>query len=141
MFSSMSKPTAAYERVSLDTSIESADPHRLILMLFDGAAAALNAAKFSMQNNDIPAKGAAISKAIDIIDNGLHASLDVEAGGELAERLAALYEYMASRLIWANLKNDKAVLEEVQGLLGEIHDAWRQIAPDKQQGAAPPGAS
>lgn len=135
MFATMGKPTAAYAQVSLDTSVEGADPHRLILILFDGASAALNSAKFFMQDNNIPAKGAAISKAIDIITNGLLASLDVEAGGELGERLAALYEYMSSRLLWANLKNDLVVLEEVRGLLEEIHDAWRQIEPNKQQDA------
>lgn len=135
MFTSMGKPTAAYERVSLDTSIESADPHRLILMLFDGAAAALNTAKFSMQDNNIPAKGVAISKAIDIITNGLQASLDIEAGGELAERLAALYEYMTERLLFANLKNSVAALNEVSELLAGLRDAWAQIAPGEQAAA------
>lgn len=131
----MGKPTAAYERVSLDTSIESADPHRLILMLFDGAVAALNTAKFSMQDNNIPAKGVAISKAIDIITNGLLASLDIEAGGELAERLAALYEYMTERLLFANLKNSVAALNEVSELLAGLRDAWAQIAPSEQAAA------
>lgn len=135
MFTSMGKPTAAYERVSLDTSIESADPHRLILMLFDGAVAALNTAKFSMQDNNIPAKGVAISKAIDIITNGLLASLDIEAGGELAERLAALYEYMTERLLFANLKNSVAALNEVSELLAGLRDAWAQIAPSEQAAA------
>lgn len=133
MFASMNKPTAAYAQVDLATSVESADPHKLILLLFDGATAALNTAKFAMNEGDIPAKGKAISKAIDIITNGLQASLDLEAGGDLAERLAALYEYMSSRLLWANLKNDMVVLDEVRGLLAEIHGAWREIAPDKQQ--------
>lgn len=133
MFGSMNNPTDAYRKVDLNTSLQSADPHRLILMLFEGAAAALNTAKFAMHNGDIPAKGAAISKAIDIITNGLLVSLDQEAGGDLAMRLAALYEYMSSRLLWANLKNDMVVLEEVQGLLNDIHEAWREIAPDKQQ--------
>lgn len=128
----MGRPTAAYEQVSLSTSIESADPHRLILLLFEGATAALNSAKFLMQDGNIPGKGAAISKAIDIITNGLQASLDLEQGGELAERLAALYEYMSSRLLWANMKNDVHALDEVLMLLGEIHDAWKQIAPNKQ---------
>lgn len=137
MFASMGKPTAAYEQVSLSTSIESADPHRLILMLFEGATAALNSAKFCIKDGNIPAKGASISKAIDIITNGLQASLDLKAGGELAERLAALYEYMSSRLLWANLKNDVAVLDEVLALLGEIHDAWRQIGPDGQKQGHP----
>lgn len=135
MFSMANKPAAAYQQVSLESSVEGADPHRLILLLFDGAAAALNAAKFHMQEKNIPAKGAAISKAIDIITNGLQASLDTEAGGDLAVRLGALYDYMASRLLWANLKNDMVVLEEVCGLLEEIHDAWRQIDPKKQQGS------
>lgn len=129
----MRKPTAAYEQVGVTTSVEAADPHRLILLLFEGAAAALNSAKFLMQDGDIPGKGAAISKAIDIINNGLNASLNPEQGGELAERLAALYEYMTSRLLWANMKNDRAALDEVSALLGEIHDAWRQIAPTNEQ--------
>lgn len=133
MFTSMGRATAAYEQVSLTTSIESADPHRLILLLFEGATAALNSAKFLMQDGNIPGKGAAISKAIDIITNGLQASLNAEQGGELAERLAALYEYMSNRLLWANMKNDSSALDEVLMLLGEIHDAWRQIAPNKQQ--------
>lgn len=128
----MGRPAAAYEQVSLSTSIESADPHRLILLLFEGATAALNSAKFFMQDGNIPAKGAAISKAIDIITNGLQASLDLEQGGELAERLSALYEYMTSRLLWSNMKSDIAALDEVLMLLGEIHDAWKQIAPNKQ---------
>ena len=139
MFATMNKPTAAYAQVGLSTSMESADPHKLILMLFDGAAAALNTAKFAMSSGDIPAKGKAISQAIDIITNGLQASLDLEAGGDLAERLAALYEYMSARLLWANLKNDMVVLEEVRGLLAEIHGAWSEIAPDKRQNPADAG--
>lgn len=127
MFSSLSNPQTAYQQVSLDASVSEADPHRLILMLLEGASAALNVARFSMESGNIAAKGTAISKAIDIITNGLAASLDIEKGGELAERLAALYDYMSSRLLWANLKNDAAALEEVTTLLGEIHDAWRQI--------------
>lgn len=132
MFGNMGKPIAAYAQVSLNTAIDGADPHRLILLLFDGAAAALNTAKFCMREGNIPAKGEAISKAIDIINNGLQASLDPAAGGELADRLAALYEYMTSRLLWANLKNDPVALEEVSTLLEEIHSAWREIDPAKQ---------
>ena len=141
MFSMAGKPTAAYQQVGLDSSVEGADPHRLILLLFDGAAAALNTAKFNMQENNIPAKGAAISKAIDIITNGLQASLDTEAGGDLAERLSALYEYMTARLLWANLKNDAVALDEVRGLLEEIHEAWRLIDPKKTQNSESTGSA
>lgn len=133
MFSSMSKPTTAYRQVSLDASIQEADPHRLILMLFEGATAALTTARFAMQDGNIAAKGVAISKAIDIITNGLGASLDTERGGDLAVQLSALYDYMASRLLWANMKNDLAVLDEVHALIADIHDAWKQIDPAKSQ--------
>ena len=108
-----------------------ADPHGLILLLFEGAAAAMSQARFHMEQNDIAQRGTNISKAIDIIGNGLKASLNVKAGGDLAERLQALYEYIIQRLLWANMRNDRAALEEAMGLLGEIHSAWAEIAPNK----------
>lgn len=121
-------PIAAYSEVGVETSVASASPHKLILLLFEGAKAALYTARLNMANGDIPAKGASISKAIDIINNGLKASLDLEAGGSLAEQLSALYEYMVDRLLFANLKNEVAPLDEVIELLGQIHSAWEEIA-------------
>ncbi|HTH40447.1 MAG TPA: flagellar export chaperone FliS, partial [Rhodocyclaceae bacterium] len=56
--------------------------------------------------------------------------LDTQAGGDLAERLDALYGYMSQRLVMANLKNDPAILDEVTGLLNEIRTAWAEIAND-----------
>ena len=123
---------SAYTKISVETSVASADPHTLILLLFDGAEAAIRLAKNKLAENDVAAKGKAISQAIQIVGEGLAASLDVKAGGELAERLAALYEYIAARLLWANLKNDEAAMDECLNLLGEIHSAWAQIAPDQQ---------
>ena len=126
---------AAYRQVGIETGVKSADPHALIVLLFEGAEAAINQAKGRMLENDIPAKGKALSQAIQIVTNGLRASLDVKAGGEMAERLAALYEYIAARLLWANLKNDTAALDEALHLLGEIHSAWSEIAPNKRAGS------
>ncbi|MBK1679965.1 flagellar export chaperone FliS [Rhodocyclus tenuis] len=133
MFPFVGKPINAYEQVSIGTSVNEADPHQLILMLFEGASAALKTARFAMQEGNIPLKGGSISKAIDIIANGLGASLDENRGGDLALQLGALYEYMVSRLLWANLKNDLGALKEVETLLGEIHEAWRQIDPAQIQ--------
>jgi flagellar secretion chaperone FliS len=126
---------SAYRQIAVETSVPSADPHTLILLLFEGAEAALHLAKGKMQEKDIPAKGKAISQAIQIVSDGLRASLDIEAGGEMAERLAALYDYVVARLLWANLKNDVAALDECLHLLSEIHSAWSQIAPAKQAAA------
>lgn len=135
MFGMMNNPAQSYAKVGIESAVSTADPHRLILMLFDGATVAISLARIHMENGQIADKGAAISKAIDLITNGLAASLDKEAGGELAERLAALYEYMAQRLLFANLKNSVAALDEVTDLLSGLRDAWAQI-PNSQQVAA-----
>ena len=135
MFGMMRNPAQSYATVSLDVAVEAADPHRLILMLFDGAMAALSLARIHMIANEIPQKGAAITKAITLITSGLAASLDKEAGGQLAERLDALYEYMAQRLLFANLKNSVAALDEVSELLSSLREAWAQIAPGEQAAA------
>jgi len=129
-------PAATYRKLSLEGQVDSASPHRLILMLFEGTLLAIANAQRHMENREIAAKGAAISKAIDIIANGLQASLDLQAGGELAKRLDALYEYMGHRLLYANLHNDPAALREVANLLGEIKSAWEKIADEP--GVNPP---
>lgn len=129
MFGSFPNRAAAYAQVGVETGVSTADPHKLILMLFDGAIMAIAKAVAAMEGKDIPAKGQAVSKAIEIILNGLKASLDLEVGGELASRLAALYDYMSERLLYANLHNNRAALDEVSGLLHSLREAWEGIAP------------
>ena len=80
-----------------------------------------------MQQGKVAEKGKEISKAIDIIDTGLKQSLNYEAGGELAENLASLYEYMTMQLLRANLENNVAYVQEVYQLLSDIASAWQQI--------------
>ena len=133
MFANARNAISAYRKVGVDAAIEVADPHRLILLLFAGAQAAIGNARAAMQQQQIAAKGEAISRAIDIIGNGLKLSLDLEQGGEIAQRLDALYDYLVLRLLRANLDNDLRALEEVAGLLEEIHGAWREIAPGRLQ--------
>ncbi len=117
----------AYAKVGIESGVTSADPHKLISMLFEGALLAIANAKNGMARKDIPAKGAAISKAIAIIGEGLHASLDKEVGGELAQGLSSLYDYMVFRLIEANLKNDLDILDEVSRHLTDLKSAWDSI--------------
>ena len=97
--------------------------------MFDGANSALVRARLFLEQGDIVAKGEALSKAINIIDNGLKAGLDQEKGGEIATHLSDLYDYMIRRLLQANLRNDSQAIEEVEGLLGNIAEAWKQISP------------
>jgi flagellar protein FliS len=105
-------------------------------MLFDGALLCVASARQHMDTQNIAAKGENISKAINIITNGLKASLDMAAGGELSERLAALYDYMCERLLLANMKNNPAVLDEVRNLLHELKSAWEGIGPPESAKAA-----
>ena len=95
MYSSVRRAIDTYAEVGVETGVASADPHKLILMLFDGALAAIASARLAMNNGEIAAKTAAFTKVIAIVDAGLKASLDVKAGGELAERLLAILpEYL-----------------------------------------------
>lgn len=131
MFGSTTRSAAnAYGKVALETSINMASPHRLIVMLFDGALAALTKARHDMNTGNVPGKGKAISHAISIIDNGLRASLDKKSGGDIAQSLEALYQYMADRLLLANLRNAPEIIDEVHGLLKELKGAWESIGTD-----------
>jgi flagellar protein FliS len=129
MFGQTKNPAAAYAQVGLETTTESASPHQLILLLFEGALSAMEIGRLHMADGNVEKKGKALSQAIDIIGNGLKVSLDLKAGGELAERLNALYDYIVRRLLMANMKNDQAALLEASSLLEEIHSAWVQIDP------------
>lgn len=121
------KAVDAYHGVGVDVSVKVASPHRLILLLYDGAIKAIANAQFHLNTHNVAEKGVAISKAIAIIDEGLKCSLDFKEGGELAENLGALYEYMCYRLMQANLKNDTQALNEVTQLLVELRGAWASI--------------
>jgi flagellar protein FliS len=131
---------SAYSDVGLQTSIMTADPHQLTAMLFEGALLSIARARVELANKDIAAKGQSISKAMAIIGEGLNASLDKKVGGELAQNLSALYDYMVRRLVEANVKNEPAILDEVARLLGELKEAWDSIRPQVVRPEAQPAA-
>ncbi|MEX3935555.1 flagellar export chaperone FliS [Paraburkholderia phymatum] len=130
MFSPGHSGANAYARVGLETGAMGASPHRLIVMLYQGARQAIAQARMHLQQGDIPGRGLAISKAIRIIGEGLQQALNLEAGGDVASRLDALYSYMTRRLLEANIKQSEAMLVEVDGLLATLEEAWLGIAPE-----------
>ena len=130
MFQTMSNASAAYTRVGLDMGVEVANSHKLILMLYDGALLALATAQSCLDKGDKMAMSKEIMKASNIIAQGLRDSVDQKVGGDLAERLAALYDYMSVRLQFANIRCDKKIIGEVSGLLQELRGAWEEIAKD-----------
>ena len=130
MFTSVSTRSAsAYKRVSIQTSVEGASPHRLISLLFDALLQALLTARRVLAQGDIEAKGREIGKAIRILEEGLKAGLDDERGGEVAVNLRGVYNYSILHLTKANLKNDDALIAEVIELIQPVSAAWKGIDP------------
>lgn len=126
-FSRVSGMANAYARVGVETGVESASPHRLIAMLFDGYMDALATARGALRQGQVEIKGRAISRAARIVDEGLKASLNLNGGGQLAEDLRSLYEYLTMRLTQANLRNDETILDECVSLVEPLRAAWREI--------------
>ncbi|MBD9642593.1 MULTISPECIES: flagellar export chaperone FliS [Pantoea] len=119
--------TQAYAKIGVESSVMSANQQQLVTLLFDGAISALVRARLFMQDNNIQGKGNSISKAINIIEGGLKQGLDEQSGDDLTDNLLGLYSYMVRRLVQANLRNDVEALEEVEGLLRNIADAWKEV--------------
>lgn len=117
----------AYQTVQVDAAVLGASPHELIAKLLAKAISSTIAAKGHMASGDIAGKTAHIKIALAIISDGLRSSLDMEAGGELAQRLDALYDYMCQRLLKAHIDNDVIILDEVVSLLNEIKSGWDGI--------------
>lgn len=115
-----------YSSVKVHSSIETASPHRLIQMLFEGALERIAQAKGAMVQNQIARKGELIGKAVAIV-GGLQGSLNDTEGGALAANLDGLYDYIIRRLTQANYENNAEYLDECGRLLGEIKTAWDAI--------------
>ncbi|HBD8362850.1 TPA: flagellar export chaperone FliS [Escherichia coli] len=116
----------AYAQIGVASAVMSASQQQLVTMLFDGVLSALVRARLFMQDNNQQGKGVSLSKAINIIENGLRVSLDEESKDELTQNLIALYSYMVRRLLQANLRNDVSAVEEVETLMRNIADAWKE---------------
>lgn len=135
MFTSVNtRAASAYKRVAVESSIEAADPHQLVHMLFDALLQSMMRARGALERGDLAEKGTQIGKAVRIIEEGLKAGLD-PAGGEMTQNLGALYAYSVRRLTEANLRNDAAALAEVVGLIEPVAQAWQDIRSQALQGA------
>jgi flagellar protein FliS len=117
---------AEYQSVATHGGVAAADPHRLVLMLMDGALERLAQARtcvrhaVGVENNR---QGELIQATIAILDE-LRAGLDLAAGGTIAIHLDDLYDYMARQLVKANLQQRPEIIDEIAHLLREIRTAW-----------------
>lgn len=129
MFGQSMNVRNAYQAAGLEAEILGSSPHRLIMLLFEGAFAYIEQGKTHMAAGNVQGKAVAITKAVDVISRGLRASLNIKDGGELAQSLDDLYEYIGLQLVKGHLQNDAALLDEAAQLLRQISDAWAQIEP------------
>ena len=114
---------AAYRSTSAHAGVAAADPHRLVVMLMDGALERIATARGIMSHGGGAEKAQLLHRAVAIIDE-LRNSLNFKAGGEVSTNLDALYEYMCTRLMQASAANKPEWLDEVSRLLGEVRAAW-----------------
>jgi flagellar protein FliS len=118
-----------YGKIKDDTQTMYASPHQLMLMLFDGALEAMSLTIAAIQNKNFELRSKQNTRSITII-NGMRECLDMDAGGELAENLYSLYEYMAQELFRASFKNDAETVRNIQTMLKDIRGSWEKIPID-----------
>ncbi len=118
--------SALYQQNSVAGAIETADPHQLVSLLLDGAMDRIAQARGHLLHGNVAAKGSCISKAVAIVGE-LHDSLNHDAEPAFSQRLASLYEYVTRRLLYAQLHDDVAALDEAARLLAPVREGWQGI--------------
>jgi flagellar protein FliS len=135
LYSSQAK-LGAYRSVNAYGVVANADPHALVLTLFDAILGRLSTARCCIEQGAIARKASLLHSAVTLLGE-LRGSLDLDKGGELARNLSGLYDYMVRRVLHANLNNDTRALGEVLSLLGEIREAWAAIGPHVRAQTSP----
>jgi flagellar secretion chaperone FliS len=128
---------AAYHTVSVHGGVANADPHRLVQMLLDATAERMMSARGCIERGETSRKAKLLQSCVTLIAE-LRGSLNMAEGGPLAQNLSTLYEYMARRLMLANVQNDIGPVNEVLSLLNEIRSAWIAIGPEVRNVPNPP---
>jgi flagellar protein FliS len=126
------KPQLAQQQY-VTTQVGTADRLQLVIMLYDGAISFLGQAREKMAAQDAAGKGLLIGRALDIIAE-LNASLNFQAGQELATNLFHLYNFMTSHLTKANINWDLQALEEVLTMLQQLRETWVEVAHRARRG-------
>ena len=118
----------------LERQVQSASPAERVVLAYDGAIRFLLAARRAIDENNIEARFINNKKAADIISY-LMETLDMEQGGEIAERLQRLYFYMLRKLVEVDVKNSHEAIDDVIGHLKKLRSSWEQISKGPAQPA------
>lgn len=120
------------------TAVTTASRGQILLMLYETAIRNVKKAVISIEKGDLAAKGEAIGKAHDIV-NELMNSLNFEVGGDIAQELERLYNFMVDTLIQANAENSVEKLNRVQKLLSTLLEGWREAVKQVEGGTPTEG--
>jgi flagellar protein FliS len=132
----MRKNLKTYRQVNVESGVLSSDPHKIILMMFDGALAGIAEAKGAIERKDLEAKSKAITKAINIF-YALRDSLDKESEPAISDNFDNLYSYCIDNLIDLSISLDLNGLDEISNFIRPLRDAWSQMPETaKQEGMA-----
>ena len=128
------KAINAYQKGNLKQQVAAADPHRLTLMLMQGAIDKLAYAKGCISREDLKGRSDNVSKATAIFIN-LRDTLNLEAGGEFSDNMLNLYNYIIDKLTEINTENGIEIIDEVISLYSPIKDAWAAIPQQAKEEA------
>ncbi len=117
----------AYAKVSIESQVNAASPHQLIVMLYDGLLESMRFALAHMRGNNPLKKGEEISRALRILQEGLIPALDFEKGGDISTQLMGIYEYVSQHMVIASARNDEEKLQVCIGMVENIREAWMAI--------------
>ena len=121
--SSLTAQTNAYNAYK-QNSVTTASPGELTLMLYNGCLKFLGKAKVAIEQKNIQEKNINLQKSQAIISE-LMSTLNMDM--PIAKQMLPLYEYMNRRLIEANIKSDTSIINEVEGLVTEFRDTWKEV--------------
>lgn len=110
-----------------DNEVLTASQERLVSLLYEGLLKRLRQAGKQIGAGDLEGKGESLQKASAIVYE-LLGSLDFEAGGELASRLAGLYGYFAQEIMEIGRTLDPERLDALIEMIASLHEAWEQAA-------------
>ncbi len=135
----MKNPAYAYRQFS----VQGATPLGLVVMLYDGAIAAMHRAATAIEGHDIPQKCTHLNRAQAIIMQ-LEGTLNFAVGGDVAWTLKALYTYARAQMLKANIENSAEILRSLVEKLSTVREAWHEAdhrpppSPSAPAGEEPP---
>lgn len=116
----------AYSNLAVESSVSEASPHKLVELLYENLIKNLKLGKIFLEQKNYEKKAEHFNKALSIIA-ALQAGLDFEKGKDIAENLAALYDYCYKNVFKASSSGELNLIDEVIELIEPIADAWKQM--------------